>query len=264
MWRVAEKVRRLFEFERLLSESLVMRNWLITTEKKELQYYKGILIHADLNLHDHAAALFQQYVQPNAEVLDVGAGAGAFSQRLVDLGYKVSALDTDPDKWLPRAIPFLRLDIDSGIAASVERTFDAACCLEVIEHVENPWNLLREIYSVLKPGGYLLLSTPNVTSFLSRAIFVMTGRFHQFDDGDLSYGHINPVSVFELEHAAQKLGWEVLEVREGGSLSVFDFTTLRPFLWTLARNVLSGLSYAIGKGHKRGWCLFFLLRKPIS
>lgn len=238
-----------------------MRNWLITTEKKELQYYKGILIHADTNVHEQAAALFQQHVPPESEVLDVGGGAGAFSQRLVDLGYSVTALDSDPNKWQPTDIPFFRLDIDAGIAASVDQTFDAACCLEVIEHVENPWNLLREICAVVKPGGYLLLSTPNVTSFLSRATFVLTGRFHQFEEGDLSYGHINPVSAFELEHAAQNLGWKVLEVREGGSLSVFDFTTLRPFFWTLARNMLSGLIYAIGKGHKRGWCLFYVLQK---
>src|SRR5688572_21304377 len=176
-----------------------MRNWLITTEKKELQYYKGILIHADTNVHEQAATLFQQHVAPKAEVLDVGGGAGAFSQRLVDLGYRVTALDSDPDKWQPANIPLLRLDSDSGIAASVDQTFDAACCLEVIEHVENPWNLLREIYSVVKPGGYLLLSTPNVTSFLSRATFALTGRFHQFEESDLSYGHINPVSAFELE-----------------------------------------------------------------
>ena len=51
-------------------------------------------------------------------------------------------------------------------------------------------------------GVHLLLSTPNITSFLSRALFFLTGRFHQFNNGDLSYGHINPVSAFELEQAA--------------------------------------------------------------
>lgn len=239
-----------------------MRNRLINTERKELEYYKGILIHADTGVHNEAAAIFSKYVPHGSSVLDVGAGAGAFSQRLTDLNYKVTALDSDPDKWIPADIPFFKLDIDAGIAASVRETFDAVCCLEVIEHVENPWNLLREIYSVVKPGGYLLLSTPNITSFLSRGIFFLTGRFHQFDDGDLSYGHISPISSFELEYAARKSGWTVLEIAPGGSLSVFDFTTLRPLKWTLALNFLRGLAYAIGKGHERGWCLFYVLRKP--
>jgi len=239
-----------------------VRNWLINTESKDFEYYKGILIHADTGVHAQAAALFSKYVANGARVLDVGAGAGAFSKRLVDLGYKVTALDSDPDKWIPAEIPFFQLDIDAGIAASVRDTFDAVCCLEVIEHVENPWNLLREIYSVVKPGGYLLLSTPNITSFLSRGIFFLTGRFHQFDDGDLSYGHISPISSFELEYAARKSGWEVLEIAPGGSLSVFDFTTLRPLKWTIALNFLRGFAYAIGKGYERGWCLFYVLRKP--
>ena len=239
-----------------------MRNWLINTEGKELQYYKGILIHADTGVHEEAAALFTKYVTTNAKVLDVGAGAGAFSQRLTDLGYSVTALDVDPEKWIPTDIPFLQLDIDAGIAASVHEMFDAVCCLEVIEHVENPWNLLREIYSVVMPGGYLLLSTPNITSFLSRGIFFLTGRFHQFDEGDLSYGHISPISSFELEHAARKTGWEVVDVAAGGSLAVFDLDALRPLKWTMALNFLRGLAYIAGKGHKRGWCLFYLLRKP--
>jgi SAM-dependent methyltransferase len=239
-----------------------VRNWLINTENKDLEYYKGILIHADTGVHEQAATLFSKYVPNAARVLDVGAGAGAFSQRLKDLGYAVTALDSDPEKWIPPDITFLRLDIDAGIAASVRETFDAVCCLEVIEHVENPWNLLREIYSVVRPGGYLLLSTPNITSFLSRGIFFLTGRFHQFDEGDLSYGHISPISAFELEYAARKCGWEVLEITPGGSLSIFDFTTLRPVKWTLALNMLSGLAYVIGKGYERGWCLFYMLRKP--
>jgi 2-polyprenyl-3-methyl-5-hydroxy-6-metoxy-1,4-benzoquinol methylase len=241
-----------------------VRNWLINTDIKLLEYYKGILIHADTGVHEQAASLFKKYVPNNATVLDVGAGAGAFSQRLADLGYRVTALDCDPEKWLPTDIPFLQLNIDAGIAASVQEMFEAVCCLEVIEHVENPWNLLREIFSVVKPGGYLLLSTPNITSFLSRGIFFLTGRFHQFDEGDLSYGHINPISPFELENAARKSGWEVVDITAGGSLAVFDLTSLRPIKWTIGLNLLSGLAYAIGKGHKRGWCLFYLLRKPES
>jgi len=239
-----------------------VRNWLINTESKELQYYKGILIHADIGVHEQGAEIFTKYVPKGQRVLDVGAGAGAFSQRLADLGYRVTALDVDPEKWIPADIPFMQLEIDAGIAASVQDTFDAVCCLEVIEHVENPWNLLREIYSVVRPGGYLLLSTPNITSFLSRGIFFLSGRFHQFDDGDLSYGHISPISSFELEYAARKCGWEVLEITGGGSLSVFDFTTLRPIKWTVALNFLRGFAYVVGKGHQKGWCLFYVLRKP--
>ena len=64
-----------------------MRNWLINTEKKETEFYKGIQMHADTGMHEQAAALFRRHVPAGSTVLDVGAGA--FSQRLRDLGYRV-------------------------------------------------------------------------------------------------------------------------------------------------------------------------------
>jgi 2-polyprenyl-3-methyl-5-hydroxy-6-metoxy-1,4-benzoquinol methylase len=238
-----------------------MRNWLFTTEPKRPQYYNGMLIHADTDLHEQAIDLVQKYVSSGALVLDLGAGAGAFSTRLVHRGYSVVASDIDPEKWIPVDIPFIRLNIDAGIYASLQQEFDAACCLEVIEHVENPWNLLREMRKVIRPGGHLILSTPNITSFFSRLVFLRTGLFHQFSEADLSYGHINPLSAFELQIIANQTGWRILEIRPGGYLPVFDLTSLAPR--NLLLNLLRGVIFLLSaKGQRHGWCLFFALENP--
>lgn len=192
-----------------------MRNSLIMTKPKELEYYKSIKIHADIGLHDQAIALFQQYVPTGSRVLDIGAGAGAFSKHLADSGFIVTALDVVTDKWTHKEIPFFKVDINLGIVCHIDDKFDAACCLEVIEHVENPWSLLREIFQVLKPGGRLILSTPNITSFLSRLIFLRTGEFHQFRGADLSYGHTRPITHSELSIIAYQVGWRIVEVLPG-------------------------------------------------
>src|SRR4030067_169264 len=115
-----------------------MRNWLINTEPKRPEYYGGLLIHADTGMHDHAMALFRQYVRAGSSVLDIGAGAGAFSRRLKSATYAVTALDVDPDKWLSKDTRFVRLDIDAGIAASIGERMDAGRRLRGPQAAEEP------------------------------------------------------------------------------------------------------------------------------
>ena len=236
-----------------------MRNKWFSTEPKVPEYYKNIRIHADIGMHEHAMSLVNAYGRSGGKALDIGAGAGAFSKRLSDSGFVVQGLDVDSAKWVPADIPFRILDIDKGLRASVDEQFDLICCLEVIEHVENPWNLLREIRDLLVPGGILILSTPNVTSFLSRALFLVFGRMHQFFEWDLVYGHINPVTDLEIETIAKSIGLSVEVVQPGGYLPVFDFASLGPK--SLFLNGLRLFARLVGRGQKEGWCLFFVMRR---
>jgi len=61
-----------------------------------------------------------------------------------------------------------RLDYEDGL-------LDCVYAGEVIEHLYNPDNMVQEIARVLKPGGYFLLSTPNMNSWISRLLFFFFG-----------------------------------------------------------------------------------------
>jgi 2-polyprenyl-3-methyl-5-hydroxy-6-metoxy-1,4-benzoquinol methylase len=238
----------------------VKPNWFVTFEPKRLEYYRGQLIHADTGLHDQAARLVRQLAEPGSSVVDVGAGAGAFASRLVDMGYSVTALDAEEAEFDCPGVPFHQVDLNRDhLTGLVPSQFDVACCLEVIEHVENPWQLLRSIHSVVRPGGKLVLSTPNTTSFLSRLLFLRSGRFHQFQDEDLVYGHVSPISNFELSQIAARSGWRILEVQPAGYLPVFDLSRVSPR--NLILNALRGLAYVVSTGQKRGWALLYAMQR---
>lgn len=235
-----------------------MQNPLITTQPKSVGYYKGLLIHADPALHEQMLEVFRQYVPEGSSVLDLGAGAGAFSLRLHDNGYRVTGLDACRDEWTLEHVPFVQADLNRSVADVLPGPFDAVCCQEVIEHVENPWQLVRQMGELVKPGGVVVVSTPNVTSFYSRIVYLLRGRFPQFTEESLTYGHINPINAFEMCTIAERSGFEVLEVRAAGYLPVFDFSSIG--LRSLAVNALRGVVRLFARGHKNGTVLIFVLR----
>lgn len=100
------------------------------------------------------------------EVLDVGSGLGFFSERLVQRGADVVACDLGPNLVERTA---RRAGCKAQVADALRLTetfgtdrFDLVVSSECIEHTPDPEAALRQMAGVLKPGGYLAVSTPNV------------------------------------------------------------------------------------------------------
>lgn len=105
----------------------------------------------------------------NASVLDVGCGGGILTEGLAKLGAKMTGLDAEA-----RAIETAKahakqqkLNINYVCepieAHKPKAQYDAITCLEMLEHVEDPSGIIQHAKSMLKPGGYLFLSTINRT-----------------------------------------------------------------------------------------------------
>ncbi len=104
-------------------------------------------------------------------VADVGCGGGLLSETLASAGARVTAIDLG-QKVIEIAKLHLhesKLDIDyrvqssAGLAAAEPASFDAVCCMELIEHVPDPAALVNDLAAMLKPGGRLFMSTINRT-----------------------------------------------------------------------------------------------------
>ncbi|MFC1932407.1 class I SAM-dependent methyltransferase [Chloroflexota bacterium] len=105
-------------------------------------------------------------------ILDVGCGAGEFAYHIAPRVSKVVAIDT-LETSIEIARDFFSLpNIDFVVGDLFQMkfpnySFDCVLFLETIEHVENPTLYLKEFHRLLKPGGFLIISTPNALSYSS-------------------------------------------------------------------------------------------------
>lgn len=177
---------------------------------RRMREYKGLPIYAAPGLHEAAAALLGSAVAPGARVLEFGAGSGAMSLRLADAGYRVTASDLFEESFQPRDVPFVAADLNGPFAQQWPEGFDAVMALEIVEHLENPRHMLRQIRALLPKGGRLFLSTPNIANPVSQALFLRRGEFQWFRDVDYrEQGHISPQSPWMLEKALAEAGFAI-------------------------------------------------------
>lgn len=146
-------------------------------------------------------------------VLDAAAGNGFLTVWLYDRGFRVTAVDLDPAKWACQSVGCTRVDLNSILPYETD-TFDFVVSVETIEHLENPFQFLREIYRVLKPGGHMIVSTPNVHSFKSRMKYPALGlpSMFEFVQDDKMGQHISPVSIGTMLYSFDATGMRLIDL----------------------------------------------------
>lgn len=104
----------------------------------------------------------------NRDILDVGSGKGSFLIQAATKGARAYGIEYNPENVLiskGRAVNnSVSITVEQGDAERLPfggESFDFVNIGEVIEHVDNPDSLLREVFRVLRPGGLVYLSVPN-------------------------------------------------------------------------------------------------------
>lgn len=152
------------------------------------------------------------------DVLDAPSGQGSLSDSLAEAGFNVSAFDIDDSAFRKgrSGVTFTKGDLNAGLPYP-DSSFDCVVCVEGIEHLENPYHILRQFARVLKPKGLLIITTPNILNLASRMKFLLFGSFRYYNskieiaDRSLA-GHIHPTGFPELEYALAKAGFKIEEV----------------------------------------------------
>ena len=171
-------------------------------------------------------------------VADLGCGDGDYSAALSKMGFKVTACDLDVERFKHKnEIDFKVCDVIGQLPFEKE-SFDYVILAEVIEHLRNPYQVMQEINRILRPGGKIILSTPNILSLKSRMRFLFEGCWEYFREPPLENSN-NPKSVIFNLHL---IPWRYHELEYLLFDSHFE-------IQTLATSIYEG----------RGW--FFL--KPL-
>ena len=125
------------------------------------------------------------------KLLDVGAADGLLSRRLTELGWRVTAIEGDPAlaqagaRYCERMIT---LNLDREIPVG-EGPFDVIVYGDVLEHLVDPLRILVELDRSLAPGGFVVLSVPNIAHLWIR-LLLLFGRFDYLDRGILDHSHL--------------------------------------------------------------------------
>jgi len=151
--------------------------------------------------------MFLKDVSPG-KLLDVGCGAGVFLHRMHDLGWSVTGIDFDAKaienakKKYGDGLTFMNTDLPG--ARFPDNSFDAVTMSHVIEHVPDPVALLIEIRRILKAGGRLVITTPNIRSFGHE-------KFQDCWVGLDAPRHLQIFSLPALQKCARKAGFDAVK-----------------------------------------------------
>ena len=115
---------------------------------------------------------------PGATLVDVGGGAGEFCILAREDGYQTTLIDGNAgsvENERARGFGALQADLTRGLGEIPEASFAVVVSLEVIEHIVTAELLLSEMTRMLKPGGSMVLSTPNFGFIKDRLAYLRGG-----------------------------------------------------------------------------------------
>ena len=137
-------------------------------------------------------------------LLEIGAGDGYLLKTARDAGWQVEGLELSRPR-VERAKKWFDLDLVQDDLSSLSLQiggYDAVVMFQLIEHVHDPRALIRRSFELLKPGGVLMMSTPNVLAYARKVRDVNSWRIPR---------HLFFFTPMTLVQTVEKAGFKVLK-----------------------------------------------------
>lgn len=174
------------------------------------------LKHAENSSHSIVLRWLEK--MPPGRVLDLGCSSGLLDERIRALGHNVTGLDMFALPGVTERVDrFLEADLDRGLPLILreEAPFDLVVAADVLEHVRDPESLLKQVRSVLIPGGTLIASVPNFGHWYPRGRTAV-GLFDYDQRGILDRGHVRFFTRRGLLDLVRRSGFAVAHLEASG------------------------------------------------
>jgi 2-polyprenyl-6-hydroxyphenyl methylase/3-demethylubiquinone-9 3-methyltransferase len=166
------------------------------------------------NRRDKTLQLLTEVLAPGARILDIAAAQGNFSLALAELGFDVTWNDLRAELADYVRLKHERGKIEYAAGNAFELTFpslfDAVLITEVIEHVAHPDDFLAKAAALVRPGGYIVMTTPNGGYFKNRlpkfSECADPAVFEAMQFKPNADGHIFLLHTDEIEPLAKRAG----------------------------------------------------------
>jgi 2-polyprenyl-3-methyl-5-hydroxy-6-metoxy-1,4-benzoquinol methylase len=228
--------------------------------------------YAYINRRDAAISCIESVVKPGAKILDIAAAQGNFSLVLAEKGYDVSWNDIRSD-----LVEYVQMKQEHGnisyypgnvFDVHFKDKFDLVLITEIIEHVAHPDKFLKRISELVKPKGFIVMTTP-----LGSYILNNLPKFSEVDDASKyeseqfkpnSDGHIFLLHADEIRPLADKAGLDIVSMNyytnplTNGHLKLGHLLKILPQKWVFALDKLTQkLPKFIGKKIHTNFAVLF-------
>lgn len=138
-------------------------------------------------------------------LVDVGCGNGHLWPHVRGRFARCTGVDLVRYEGLPGEVEFVRAELNGEGLPLGDACADAVVSVETIEHLENPRAFMRELVRVARPGGWVVVTTPNQLSFLSLLTLVVKRRHAAFQDAHYP-AHLTALLEVDLRRIAAECG----------------------------------------------------------
>jgi len=168
----------------------------------------------DPHYYSHARVDLIRLIPPGTtKILEVGCGAGMTGKALKEKGFeKIVGIEINEEVARGGSAFYDQIvigDVEKMRLPFEKEYFDCILYGDVLEHLVNPWEVLKDHQTILKKGGAIICSIPNVRNYRILKNLIFRGRWEYTEDGILDKSHLRFFTLDSIQGMLREAGYEI-------------------------------------------------------